>query len=269
MKTGSGVEVSRVLPLALTIAGFDPSGGAGVLADAQTFRALGCRAVAVITSITFQNSDGVFGALHQSDVVVREQLMPLLHDRAACVKTGMLPTRQIVMEVARLFRETGLPAPVVDPVIMSSSGQRLMEEDALEVLISDLLPLARVVTPNIPEAERLTSRAINSEATMREAAIAIRAMGARAVVIKGGHLKSSQTDGADNEEDSAEAIDVLDDEGAVTVFRERRVPKADLHGTGCIMSAAIAAGLATGRTLEDSVRAAKQFVLDAIRNASL
>ena len=176
-------------PIALTIAGFDPSGGAGVLADAQTFVALGCRAAAVITSITFQNSERVFGALHQSGTAVRDQILPLLQVLPKAVKTGMLPTREIVLEVARLFRETGLPAPIVDPVMISSSGQRLMDEDAVEAMISELLPLARLVTPNISEAERLTALKIDSEESMREAAAAIRRMGTRAVLIKGGHLR--------------------------------------------------------------------------------
>ncbi|HYJ86903.1 MAG TPA: bifunctional hydroxymethylpyrimidine kinase/phosphomethylpyrimidine kinase [Pyrinomonadaceae bacterium] len=250
-------------PGALTIAGFDPSGGAGVLADSRTFVAFGCSASAVITSITYQNSRQVFGAVHQSAEAIRDQIMPLLEGSFACVKTGMLPTREIVNEVARLFRETDLPAPVVDPVIVSSSGQRLVEEEALERLIEELLPLARLVTPNIPEAERLTGIEIESEAGMREAAAAIRRMGPRAVLIKGGHLT-----GKDSVDESEEAIDVLDNDGGVTVFRHRRVPNVELHGTGCMLSAAIAAGLGKGMSLEDSVATAKQFVWDAIRQSA-
>lgn len=246
-------------PIALTIAGFDPSGGAGVLADAQTFVALGCRAAAVITSITFQNSEKVFGALHQSATAVRDQILPLLQELPKAVKTGMLPTREIVLEVAHLFRESGLPAPIVDPVMISSSGQRLMDEDAVEAMISELVPLARLVTPNISEAERLTALKIDSEESMREAAAAIRRMGTRAVLIKGGHLGNGE---------SSEAIDVLDDDGLVIAFREDRVPNVDLHGTGCILSAAIASGLAKGKNLEESIRAGKHYVLDAIRNAA-
>lgn len=144
-------------PRALTIAGFDPSGGAGVLADVRTFSAFGLQASAAITSITLQNTKRVFGALHQTGEAVRAQVMPLLEDYTfACTKTGMLPTREVILEVARLFRETDLPRPVVDPVILSSSGQRLMEENAIGALIEELIPLARLVTPNIPEAETLT-----------------------------------------------------------------------------------------------------------------
>lgn len=246
-------------PIALTIAGFDPSGGAGVLADARTFVALGCRAAAVITSITFQNPERVFGALHQSGAAVRDQIRPLLEEPPKAVKTGMLPTREVVSEVARLFRETALPAPIVDPVMISSSGHRLIDQDAVDSLTSEIFPIARLVTPNIPEAERITALIIDSEDSMREAAAVIRRMGARAVLVKGGHLRNGK---------SAAAVDVLDDDGSVVTLRVDRVPNVDLHGTGCMLSAAIAAGLATGRNLEDSVRTGKQFVLDTIRNAA-
>jgi hydroxymethylpyrimidine kinase/phosphomethylpyrimidine kinase len=281
------------LPIALTIAGFDPSGEAGVLADAKTFATLGLHASAVITSITFQNRARVFGAVHQSGEAVRSQVMPLLDDyEIVCSKVGMLPTREVVMEVTRLFRETDLPSPVVDPVMISSSGQRLMEVDALEALVRELLPLAGLVTPNVPEAEQLTGMRITSEAEMLEAAAIIRGLGARAVLIKGGHLGQDAGGGrqeaesrrqeaggsthvAETEELSetfappTESIDVLDNEGRVTVFRERRLTGAELHGSGCILSAAIAAGLGKGLALEDSVRDAKKFVWEAIRIASI
>src|SRR5258705_8836321 len=200
--------------MALTIAGFDPSGGAGVLADVRTFTAFGLRACAAITSITSQDSANVFGAVHQTPEMVRVQVEPLLKGFAiACAKTGMLPTRSVVLEVARLFRENDLPRPVVDPVIMSSSGHRLMEEDAVCELVNELMPLARLVTPNIPEAETLTGMTITSEAEMRRAAAAIRALGARAVLIKGGHLGKEKAEGRRQEAESEEAIDVLDNEG--------------------------------------------------------
>ena len=253
--------------MALTIAGFDPSGGAGVLADVRTFTAFGLQACAAITSITSQDSGNVFGALHQPPEVVRAQVEPLLKGFAiACVKTGMLPTRAVVLEVARLFRENDLLRPVVDPVIMSSSGHRLMEEDAVSELVNELLPLARLVTPNIPEAETLTGMTISSEGDMRRAAAAIREMGARAVLVKGGHLGEQKAEGRTQKAESEDAVDVLDNEGEVTVFREHRISSAGLHVSGCILSAAIAAGLGKGMTLEDSVGAAKSFVLAAIRN---
>jgi hydroxymethylpyrimidine kinase/phosphomethylpyrimidine kinase len=267
---------------ALTIAGFDPSGGAGVLADVSTFAAFGLPGCAAITSVTFQDSARVIGAVHQTAEVVRAQVEALLEGfTIACTKTGMLPTREVAIEVARLFRETDLPRPVVDPVIMSSSGHRLMEADALAVLQDELIPLARLVTPNISEAETLTGITIASEADMRRAAAIIRKMGPRAVLIKGGHLEEQTADGRRQtarepgqkavgrrqKAEGEEAIDVLDDEGKITVFREKRIRGAQLHGSGCVLSAAIAAGLGKGRTLEDSVDAAKKFVLEAIRDS--
>jgi len=270
---------SNSFPIALTIAGFDPSGEAGVLADAKTFAAFGLRASAVVTSLTFQNRAQVFGTIHQSAEVVRSQVIPLLNDyQIVCSKVGMLPTREVVLEVARLFRETDLPSPVVDPVMISSSGHRLMEVEALEALISELLPLAGLITPNVPEAEQLTGMRITSEAEMLQAAALIRGMGTRAVLIKGGHLPGAQatclpSSPTDDRErmsaHAAEAIDVLDNEGKTTVFRESRVTGAQLHGSGCILSAAIAAGLGNGMSLEDSVRAAKTFAWEAIRNANI
>jgi hydroxymethylpyrimidine/phosphomethylpyrimidine kinase len=274
----------QLRPRALTIAGFDPSGGAGILADVRTFAAFGFQASAVITSITFQTSRRVFGATHQTPEAVRAQVLPLLDEsKFVCAKIGMLPTRAVVLEVARLLREGNLPRPVVDPVIRSSSGQQLMEETALDALIQELLPLAQLLTPNIPEAETLTRNKITSEADMRLAAVTIRELGVKAVLIKGGHLKkqeaadSRQGGGsptvregskAEPQDESDEALDVLDNEGKVTVFRDRRVSGVDLHGTGCILSAAIAAGLGRGMTLEDSVGEAKRFVLEAIRNSA-
>jgi hydroxymethylpyrimidine kinase/phosphomethylpyrimidine kinase len=255
------------LPNALTIAGFDPSGGAGVLADARTFASFGYRASAAITSITFQNDSSATGAVHQTAATVRSQLESLRAEfQFACVKTGMLPTREVVREVARIFRESELPAPVVDPVMVSSSGMRLMEADALEVFVAELLPVARAVTPNIPEAEALSGLHITSEAEMREAAKIIRGFGARAVLIKGGHLGQKAV-GSRQKAESEEAIDVLDDEGAVTVFRAEFIPSANIRGSGCILSAAIAAGLGRGMSLEDSVRQAKSFVREALQKS--
>ena len=253
-------SAAHSFPIALTIAGFDPSGEAGVLADARTFAAFGFRASAAITSLTFQNSKHVFGALHQSGEAVRAQVIPLLDDyRILCSKIGMLPTRDVVCEVARLFRENDLPSPVVDPVIISTSGQRLMEEDALDSLISDLLPVTRLITPNIPEAEQLAGMPITSEPEMRQAAALIRGLGARAVLIKGGHLGGQEAEGERpeargrrqeagegrraaggnmqeraNEGDKDDqrftlgkvAIDLLDDNGKVTIFRAERIQGA-------------------------------------------
>jgi hydroxymethylpyrimidine kinase/phosphomethylpyrimidine kinase len=253
----NGVESSEPV-VALTIAGLDPSGGAGVIADVRTFAAFGCFATAAITSLTFQNTTGVFGAVHQTPETLRAQVMPIVEDfKVTCAKTGMLPTREIISEVARLFRETALPAPVVDPVMRATSGDDLIDDDAVESLISELFPLALVITPNIPEAERLTGLTITNEPAMRVAASIIRRMGARAVLVKGGHLAGIER----------YAIDVLDNEGRITVFADEMISGGEVHGSGCTLSAAIAAGLGNGQDLEEAIRSAKSFVTESIRHS--
>ena len=245
-------------PVVLTIAGHDPSGGAGVVADIKTIAALGCFPAAAITSITFQNAQRVFGAEHQTAATLRAQVEPILADaRVAAVKTGMLPTAEIVSEVVRLFREMDLPAPVVDPVMISTSGHDLIGEEAFEILKRDLLPLARLVTPNIPEAERLAGFSITSEADMRHAAEAIKLLGPPSVLVKGGHRLGPQ----------AGAVDILiDDAARFTTFREEYIEVGEVHGTGCTLSAAIAANLALGLSLIDAIGAAKKYLTDQIRS---
>jgi hydroxymethylpyrimidine kinase/phosphomethylpyrimidine kinase len=261
---------SNPLPVALTIAGFDPSGGAGVVADIKTFTAFNCFAVAAITSLTFQNTTGVFGAAHQTAETVRAQVMPIIHDfSVASAKTGMLPTREIIAEVARLFLETELPAPVVDPVIRSTSGYDLIDDDALNALVKKLMPLARLVTPNIPEAERITGLTIGDEEGMRRAASVMREMGARAVLVKGGHMKEKAEGIGRKAEGAPSATDLLDDEGRVTLFRGEWIETTSTHGTGCTLSAAIAACLGHGLSLEKAVETAKRFVTNAIRHAPI
>jgi hydroxymethylpyrimidine/phosphomethylpyrimidine kinase len=264
---------SDTLPVALTIAGFDPSGGAGVVADIKTFTAFDCFAAAAVTSLTFQNTMGVFGAAHQTAETVRAQVLPVVEDfHVACAKTGMLPTREVIREVARLFRETALPMPVVDPVVRSTSGYDLIDDEALTALVTELMPLARVLTPNIPEAERITGLRIEDEEGMRRAAQAMREMGARAVLVKGGHLKNlaegERLRAEDEKQENAPfALDLLDDEGRVTLFRGEWIETTSTHGTGCTLSAAIAACLGHGLSLEKAVAAAKHFVTNAIRRA--
>ncbi len=248
-------------PVVLTIAGLDPSGGAGIIADIRTFVAFECVPAAALTSITFQNTRGVFGAAHQSADTLRAQIEPILREsNVAAVKTGMLPTAEVVNEVVRFVREAKLPAPVVDPVMNSTSGFQLISHDAFLALKSELLPVARVVTPNIPEAERLTGFRITNPDDMHRAARAVRELGVRAVLLKGGHLSKQS--------DPAEAIDILDNEGNVTVFRSDWIEGCVLRGTGCTLSSAIAACLGKGMSLEDSVRTAKHYVTAFIRGCS-
>ena len=241
--------------MALTVAGFDPSGGAGVVADVKTFTAFGCFAAAAVTSLTYQNTSGVYGAAHQTAEAVRAQVLPVVEDfQVAGWKTGMLPTREIIREVARLAREAGLPAPVVDPVVRSTSGFDLIDDEALDALKRELLPLARLVTPNIPEAERITGLKIRGEEEMARAARAMREMGARAVLVKGGHL-------------AGRAVDLLDAGGRVQTFSAERIETTSTHGTGCTLAAALAACFARGLGLAESVAAAKHYVTEAIRTA--
>jgi len=244
--------MSKTTPIALTIAGLDPSGGAGVIADIRTFVSLGCFPTMVLTSITFQNTTGVFGAVHQTAATLRGQLEPIAQDfEVAAVKTGMLPTAEIVSGVADLIQELKLPAPVVDPVMVSTSGHDLIGPEAFQVLTSRLLPLARIVTPNIPEAERLAGFSINNEADMRKAGRAILAQNVSMVLIKGGHLGSR----------GSSVLDLMMGQDREELeFRSDFVDVGEIHGTGCTLSAAIAANLAQGLDLLDSVRAAKEFV---------
>lgn len=257
-------DQSSTRPVVLSIAGLDPSGGAGIVADIKTIASFGCFPVAVISSLTFQNTTGVFGATHQSPAVIRSQIDPIISDLAvAAVKTGMLPTADIINEVARAFRETGLPAPVVDPVMRATSGDELIESTALDTLKSELFPLARVVTPNIPEAERLVGFAIQNVDDMRRAASAIQQLGARAVLLKGGHKRLQK-----EENQTAQAIDILLDEyGVFREFSAEFVEVGEVHGSGCTLSAAIAASLGKELELADAVGEAKRYVTERIRLA--
>ena len=256
------------LPTVLTVAGFDPSGGAGIIADIRTFVHFDCYPTGAITSLTFQNSQGVFGAVHETAESLRAQILPIVKEfRIKVVKVGMLPTVELVREVAALIREGKLSPPVIDPVMQSSSGYPLMEDEAFEVFVTELLPLSRLVTPNILEAEKLAGMNIAGEEEMQQAAARIRELGARAVLVKGGHLgEASEIRG--QQADSQQAIDVLDDKGQLEVFRSKWIDSPLVRGTGCMLSSAIAAGLARKVSLSEAVAAAKQFVAYQIQSSS-
>ena len=251
-------------PVVLTIAGVDPSGGAGVLADVRTIAAFGCFPAAAITSLTFQNTTGVFGSVPQTADVLKSQIIPVIEDTpVAAVKTGMLPTAEIVETVAKLCEDGKLPAPVVDPVMLSTSGHDLIDARAFGLLKDRLLKQARVVTPNIPEAERFVGYDIRFEADMRRAAETIQSWGVRAVLIKGGHRPT-----ANEATGAAEAVDLLlDENGIETIYRTEYLDVGDVHGSGCTLSAAIAACLAKEMPLADAVAQAKRFVTEAIRTS--
>jgi hydroxymethylpyrimidine kinase/phosphomethylpyrimidine kinase len=246
--------------IALTIAGVDPSGGAGIVADIKTFFAFGVFPTAAIASITFQNTQGVFGAEHQSADSIRKQIEPILDDyEVTAVKTGMLPTRDVIEQVAAIISERDLQNVVVDPVVRSTSGFDLIDNSALRVLIEKLFPLAVLITPNIPEAERISGVAIETEDDIRDAASVMRSLGARNVLIKGGHLQQR----------AGVAPDYLFEGDELTVFEDEFYETTATHGTGCTLSSAIAANLALGNDLKTSVEIAKRFVNEAIRTAPM
>jgi hydroxymethylpyrimidine/phosphomethylpyrimidine kinase len=243
-------------PVALTIAGSDSGAGAGIQADLKTFAALGVYGVSAITAITAQNTQGVSAVEVLSADIVRAQIRAVVADfpvRAA--KTGMLATAELVGVVAAAIRELRIPNLVVDPVMVAKSGDALLAPDAVESLKTTLLPLAAVVTPNLPEAEALAGMVIRSESDAEEAARRIAALGPAAVVVKGGHA------------DSVDIVDVLFDGVTVRRFTQPRVPGSDTHGTGCTFAAAVAAHLARGRSLADAVPVAQRYIAGAIASA--
>jgi hydroxymethylpyrimidine/phosphomethylpyrimidine kinase len=243
--------------VALTVAGSDPGGGAGLQADIKTFAALGVYGYSVITEVIAQNSVRVAGVEAVSPEIVEAQLDTLaLECSPRAMKTGTLANAAIVKVVARAIERLKLPAPVVDPVIVSSSGALLIGPKGERAIRKRLIPVARIVTPNIPEAEVLARIRIDSDAAIREAAIKIIKLGARAVVIKGGHRK-----------DSASATDLFYDGRRFIELKSARVAGGGAHGTGCAFSAAIAAHLARGMSLEDAVRGAKRYVTAALRQS--
>ncbi len=257
-----------MIKVCLTIAGLDPSGGAGIIADIKTFTVFGCFAASAVTSITFQNTTGVFGAVHQTTETVRGQVEPIVEDfKISALKTGMLPTREIIEEVARLVQTYKLQNFVVDPVVRSTSGFDLIDDEALQVLIEKLFPLADVVTPNLPEAERITNIKIENEKDIEKAAKIMQSLGAKNVLIKGGHLFEGERRKAKGESKNRLAKDFLFLGDKYKTFESEFIETNATHGTGCTLAAAIAANLALGKNLIESVETAKRFVTEAIRTA--
>lgn len=248
-------RAGKATSIALTIAGSDSSGGAGIQADLKTFAAHGVYGTSAITAITAQNTIGVTAVQALAADLVTAQIEAVAGDlRLDVVKTGMLATAAIVEAVAAAIEALELPSVVVDPVMIAKSGDRLFDDEAIDTLRRELLPRARLVTPNVPEAEVLTGRAITSLEEVRDAARRIHALGAAAVVIKGGHLPGD------------EAIDVLYDGRTFLELREPRIVSRNTHGTGCTFASAIAAQFALGRPLPEAVRLAKAYVTGAIRH---
>jgi len=244
-------------PRALTIAGSDSGGGAGIQADLKTFSALGVYGMSAITAVTVQNTLGVSGYEALSPDTVAGQIRTVVTDIGVdAAKTGMLASREIVEAVAGAVAETAVPNLVVDPVFVSKHGHALLAEDAVGSLRARILPLATLVTPNLPEAAGLAGFSVGTTEDMERAAEAILQLGSGAVLVKGGHL-----------EISGRADDLFMDATRTEWIRGERIDTPHTHGTGCTLSAAIAAYLAGGRELLDAVRAGKAFVTEAIRHA--
>jgi len=242
----------RDLPVALTIAGSDPSGGAGIQADLKTFHQFGVYGEAVITLLTVQNSVRVSRVEVMPPGLVLEQIAGVLEDiPPSAAKTGALGSAAVVEAVAGAAADFAFPL-VVDPVMVSKHGLPLLPQDAVRAVRELLLPHAALAMPNVPEAEALTGIAIRNLDDVRHAACLIRGMGAHAVLIKGGHLESDSTD-------------VLFDGAEYREFPAPRIVTRHTHGTGCTYSAAITAGLAAGVPLAEAVARAKRFIHEAIR----
>ena len=241
--------------VALTIAGSDSSGGAGIQADLKTFAAFGVYGASVVTALTAQNTGGVHAIAAVEASFVAAQIDAVLDDLdVGTAKTGMLLSAAVIDAVADRLATRPLPHLVVDPVLVATTGEALLEPAGIARLRERLVPLATLLTPNLREAEALTGRPVTNPADMREAARALLDLGARAVLVKGGHLQG-------------EALDLLDDGRNVRELSAPRIATRDTHGTGCMLSAAIAAGLARGLDLTTAIVAAKRYVTRAIESA--
>ncbi|MEZ5317849.1 MAG: bifunctional hydroxymethylpyrimidine kinase/phosphomethylpyrimidine kinase [Vicinamibacterales bacterium] len=240
---------------ALTIAGSDSGGGAGIQADLKTFAAHGVFGTSAVTAVTAQNTTGVLAVQALPPALVVAQIDAVLDDLGAdAIKIGMLADAAIARAVAGVLEARRPPRVVLDTVMVAKGGAPLLSPDAVEVLRARLLPLATVITPNTPEAEALTGRSIASIDDQRDAARALLDLGARAVIVKGGHL-------------DGDAVDVVADGTTIVELRAPRVPTRHTHGTGCTFSSAVAARLALGDDLADAARRAKDYVTGAIRHA--
>ncbi len=255
-----------MIAVALTIAGSDSSGGAGIQADLKTFAAFAVFGTSAITAITAQNTLGVSGVANLDPAFVAAQIDAVADDfTIAAAKTGMLSRTKIIGAVANRIRVRKIPNVVVDPVMVAASGDvLLLEPDAITMMRDVMLPLATVVTPNLREASILTGRDVSNRVAMHEAAQALVALGARAALVKGGSPAAVALAGDVHNQD---AMDILYDGHNFREFRAPRVAIGRAHGAGCTLSAAIAASLARGESLENAIDAAKRYVTLALQNA--
>lgn len=239
----------------LTIAGSDTCGGAGIQADLKTFSAQGTYGMSVITAVTVQNTQGVFGCQDIDTEIIKGQMDAIFTDIVVHgVKIGMVSQIPTIHAIADKLEQYKPQNVVLDPVMISKSGFDLMQPEAKEALISRLIPLAYVITPNLPEAEVITGMKIDNLESMEQAAKVIYDMGAKHVLIKGGHLEN-------------DATDLLYDGKNIVTFHSERIPTKNTHGTGCTLSSCIAANLAKGKTVEEAVRTAKDYITVAIAHA--
>jgi hydroxymethylpyrimidine/phosphomethylpyrimidine kinase len=246
------LHVTTGPPRVLTVAGSDSGGGAGIQADLKTMLALGVHGMSVVAAVTAQNSVGVQGYWELPVEAVRAQLSSVLGDIGVdAVKTGMLASPGLVAAVAERLRDVQAPL-VVDPVGVSKHGDPLLQDDAVEVLRAELVPLATVVTPNLPEVEQLTGVRVIDEGGLRRGAEAVLALGPRWALVKGGHL-------------AGDAVDLLTDGDTEVVLRGPRLDNRHTHGTGCTLASAIASRLARGDDVPTAARAAKAYVTGALR----
>jgi hydroxymethylpyrimidine/phosphomethylpyrimidine kinase len=238
----------------LTIAGSDSGGGAGIQADLKTFAALGCYGMTAITALTAQNTVGVQAIHAVPPEFLRSQLQSVLDDIGVdAVKIGMLHTPEVVRTVAWAIGHYGLQRVVLDPVMVATSGDRLIADETVEVLVRELFPLATVVTPNLDEAALLIGRPIEGADALEDAGRSLLAMGARAALVKGGHLAGD------------EVVDLLVQPGQPSLrLASQRIASRNVHGTGCTLSSAIAAHLAQGLPLDAAVQRARDYILRAI-----
>ncbi len=248
-------DIVHLKPPVLTIAGSDCSGGAGIQADLKAFSANGVYGMSVITSITAQNTQGVSSAFHLPLPVIEAQLNALFSDISVkTVKTGMLATTEIISTVGKILRAQPLEHLLVDPVMVAKGGQSLLEEKAIGFLKEELIPQAYLLTPNLFEAQALSNLTITTLAEARAAAKQIHQMGCQYVLIKGGHLPEQP------------GTDLLYDGRFFRMFKGEFIPTENTHGTGCTLASAIAAHLAKGKDISQSIEAAKTYTTNAIRH---
>ena len=252
-------EMKKTYNRVLTIAGSDSGGGAGIQADLKTIAANGCYGMSVITALTAQNTKGVFG-IHPVPVeFVQQQLQVVLSDIGSdAIKIGMLFSSELIEMIASELKVHAVKNIVLDPVMVAQSGDKLLREEAVTALKTSLIPVAHLITPNLPEASVLLGREITTSSELKDAAVELSELGCANILIKGGHL----------EEGDCDDLLYMGESGEVRTYPVKRIETTNNHGTGCTLSSAIAAGLAKGLTIEEAVAAGKEYITGAIRSGA-